>query len=81
MPDFDGKGFSREEFTEEERAEMRERSKHYDENFFTADEFVERSGLTWIVSVARGFPAFRNALIFVTILGGAIAAANQTGLL
>lgn len=81
MPDFDGKGFSKEEFSDEERAEMRERGKHYDNNFLSADEFVEQSGLGWIVAIAKGFPAFRNALIFVTILGGAIAAATQLGLI
>lgn len=77
--DFTGKGFDKGEFSDEERAAIRERHRHYDENFKSVDDFLAEMGLTWLASMAKGAPAFIKFFIVAGGLAGALFAMQRVG--
>lgn len=77
---FEGHGFSKEEFTAEERARMRERHHFIDRHFLDVDEFLLQTGLSWFSRMAKGFPAFVKMFATISIIGGGYVAAKQLGL-
>jgi hypothetical protein len=78
--DFGGKGFSQEDFTAEERAQMRERHHFFDRHFLSVDDFLEHTGLTWVSKMARGFPAFVKMFATISVIGGAYIMGKQLGI-
>lgn len=78
--EFRGKGFSQEDFTPEERAQMRERHHFFDRHFMHPDEFLEKTGLSWFSRIARGFPAFVKMFATISVIGGGYIMAKQLGL-
>ena len=77
--EFDGAGFDRSDFTETERAAMRERNHHYDRHFLSADEFLADIGLTWLSRASKGFVPFIKAFAAVGTIGSAVVVAQQLG--
>lgn len=77
---FTGEGFSKEEFTPEDRARMRERHHFFDRHFLHTDEFLNQTGLSWFSKMARGFPAFVKMFATISIIGAGYMAAKQLGL-
>ena len=63
MSKFTGEGFSSEDFAEDERRQMRERQKHYDEHIaphasIFAILAVVKGRLFWVASGAAAFAAY-----------------------
>ena len=78
---FSGRGFSEEEFTPGERSELRERAYHYDRHFLSSQDFLDETGLGWLSSAAKGFPAFLKVFGVISAIGGAYIALAATGVL
>ena len=70
---FDGSGFSKDEFSEDDRAKMRQRQIHYDQNFKTVDEILNETGLRPLVDMLRGVKAFVATTASVVAIVAAIA--------
>jgi len=77
--EFTGKGFSQDEFSPDERAEMRERNYTLDSNFLTAEAFLKETGLVWVAKMANGVPAFLKMFTAASIIAGGITAAKAMG--
>lgn len=78
---FSGKGFSKEEFTPEERAEQRERSYHFDTHFLSVEDFLKATGLLGLSKVMRGMPSVVKGIAWVSAVGAALTFLKAKGLL
>lgn len=77
---FDSGKFSKDEFTPEDRAEMRERNVHYDAHFMTLDELIDAMGIRALVNMSRGAPSFIKVFLAMSAISGAFfAVAKQNG--
>ena len=77
---FSGKGFSKEDFTEDERASMRERHRHYDEHFIDMSDLLELRPLRDIATLYKNRKLILGAVFVIMAFGGAIAWAVERGL-
>ena len=77
--DFKGSGFDKSPLSDEELAQMRERSHHYDHHFLGADEFLEATGLKWAAAIAKGFPAFKKGFLAFAAIAAAYATLTKVG--
>lgn len=71
--DFSGAGFDKGDFAEQERAIIRERGKHYDENFLSVDAFLVETGLVHLVNMIKGVKSFAITAGVIMSAFGAIA--------
>ena len=78
--EFTGKGFSEEKLSAEENAQFRELVHHYVHNFQSVDDFLIKTGLKWLSSVAKGFPAFLGAFLATGSIASAIVALRLLGI-
>lgn len=76
-PRFDGSGWDRSEFTDEERAQMRQRHRHYDDNFVDVSWIWPLKPLASVIGNWKAFTFIVSALI---AFGGAVAWAVERGL-
>lgn len=79
--DFDGKGFSKEEFTPEERAEQRERNYHFDAHFLSVEDFLKATGLLGLSKLMKGMPSIIKGIGGAAVIGGAMTYLKAKGLL
>ena len=76
---FTGEGFSKEPFSDEERAQHRERAHHYDRHFLSVDVFLERTGLKWVSQMGKAAPAFIKAFTAISAFGAAVVVMKSMG--
>jgi len=80
---FDGTGFSKEPFEDEERAQMRERAHFFDNHFVPIDEALEFQDslrpLAPLAKIISGAKPLATAVVICGILGGAVAWAIKVG--
>ena len=67
---FTGRGFDKGELSEDERAEIRERNKHYDEHFLDVDTFLKATGLSGLVNIMKGIKSFATTAGVISAIGG-----------
>ena len=76
---FTGDKYAKTDFTEAERAEMRERHTYFDEHFLETDDLVSAAGLKWVSQVAKGLPALLKGFFVVGSIGGVVAVLKKIG--
>lgn len=77
-PRFRGDGWDRSDFSEEERAQIRERNRHYDNNFVDVSWIWPLKPLAAVIGNWKAFTIIMSALM---AFGGAVAWAVERGLL
>lgn len=76
---FTGAGFDKSEFPPEERAQMRERFRHFDQHFLSSDDFLKATGMVWVSKIAQAGPTFFKGFVLVGSLAAAAAAIQKMG--
>lgn len=68
-----GKDRVSDEFTEEERAQIRHRNEILDADFLSPNDFAKEMGLGWLANISKAIPGFAKLTAIYAIITAAIA--------